>query len=423
MFWFDFAWDIQHFLNQFWWQINFVLLVILVVLGYLGYKKPAYAAGGLIILLPTYLFRSKILFLPFTFLELALIVVFISWLVSKIQNGELRNLGAAIQRYRLPITLILLASTVSFIISPDRTAAAGLWKAYFIEPLLFFVMIANILKSPEDKKTILWALGISTLSISLFAISQKFTGFGIFEPSWTGPENRRVTAMFSSPNAVGLFLGPITALYIGWILEEWKKLMPTVLKTIVVILNLIAIWFTVSHGTMIGLAAAIAFLLFFGWNKIWTSALVIIGGVIALFIPKAQALITFSDAAGQNRLMLWELALQHLIVSPINFIFGAGILGYAKIQDAVRDPLIIEPLLYPHNIFLNFWTEIGLLGLIAFVLVFVSTYIKGLKKASPSWLTLGALAAVTAIAVHGLIDVPYFKNDLAILFWIFIALV
>jgi len=43
MFWFDFAWDIQHFLNQFWWQINFLLLVIIVVLGYLAYKKPEYA--------------------------------------------------------------------------------------------------------------------------------------------------------------------------------------------------------------------------------------------------------------------------------------------------------------------------------------------------------------------------------------------
>ena len=35
---------------------------------------------------------------------------------------------------------------------------------------------------------------------------------------------------------------------------------------------------------------------------------------------------------------------------------------------------------------------------------------------------LGAMASMAALLVHGLVDVPYFKNDLALLFWIIYAL-
>ena len=35
---------------------------------------------------------------------------------------------------------------------------------------------------------------------------------------------------------------------------------------------------------------------------------------------------------------------------------------------------------------------------------------------------LGIVLAMVAIIVHGLVDVPYFKNDLALEFWTFLGL-
>ena len=32
------------------------------------------------------------------------------------------------------------------------------------------------------------------------------------------------------------------------------------------------------------------------------------------------------------------------------------------------------------------------------------------------------MAALSAILIHGLVDTPYFKNDLSIIFWVLIAL-
>lgn len=38
-------------------------------------------------------------------------------------------------------------------------------------------------------------------------------------------------------------------------------------------------------------------------------------------------------------------------------------------------------------------------------------------------LVMGLLSAMVVIVVHGLVDVPYFKNDLAVMFWALVAMI
>ncbi len=436
MFWFDFAWDIQQLLNHAWWPINFGLLVALVTLGYLAYKKPVYAVGLTIILLPTYLFRSNIAGLPVTFLELDIWTVFCSWLTGTlVRNGfKLPVLPAQLKIYRWPIILILAGSTVAVFLGPNLFSAAGLWKAYIIEPILFLIVLKNVLTTPENKKIILWALGISTITIAWLAIYQKFSGLGIYTPAWTNPAHRRATSLFSSPNAVGLYLGPIIAIYIGWMVAEFKQYKAILLKLLIVLPALVALAFTMSQGAYLGLAAALIFMAFFGWNKKITAAVVAVIIVVAFILPQLRSaalpMITFTDASGQNRLTLWNIAATQLTANPKNFILGLGIGGFAAVQNTLRNPLKLEPLLYPHNILLNFWTELGLLGLIGFSWVVTVFFQTGFKQLLPTsyfllpnnWLQLGVMAAMVTVVVHGLIDVPYFKNDLAVLFWVVVGL-
>jgi len=90
----------------------------------------------------------------------------------------------------------------------------------------------------------------------------------------------------------------------------------------------------------------------------------------------------------------------------------------------------VEIYMYPHNIFLNFWSELGLLGVLLFIwligkYLFISlklTLALSREKKAEKYLILGLLSAMITIVVHGLVDVPYFKNDLAVMFWILFAL-
>ena len=91
----------------------------------------------------------------------------------------------------------------------------------------------------------------------------------------------------------------------------------------------------------------------------------------------------------------------------------------------------VEIYLYPHNIFLNFWSEIGLLGAIIFIwlmlkaalIAYQSFKYLNQENSSEKYLALGLMSSLICIFVHGLVDVPYFKNDLAVMFWVFIAFI
>ena len=107
--------------------------------------------------------------------------------------------------------------------------------------------------------------------------------------------------------------------------------------------------------------------------------------------------------------------------------FHAKAWASAEIREKYWQP--VEVYLYPHNIFLNFWSELGLLGALLFIWIIIKhsysslklTIAYGREKKPEKYLALGLLAAMVAIIIHGLVDVPYFKNDLSVLFWLIVA--
>ncbi|HEX9503907.1 MAG TPA: hypothetical protein VF974_06345, partial [Patescibacteria group bacterium] len=81
-----------------------------------------------------------------------------------------------------------------------------------------------------------------------------------------------------------------------------------------------------------------------------------------------------------------------------------------------------EILNYPHNIFLNFWLELGILGLISFAWIIFLAYKQYKKSQGQNPLAVAAGVYILIMLIHGLVDAPYFKNDLALLFWFMIAI-
>lgn len=97
-----------------------------------------------------------------------------------------------------------------------------------------------------------------------------------------------------------------------------------------------------------------------------------------------------------------------------NPLLGAGLNGYPTALAPYHDATFYEIFQYPHNIFLNVWSELGLLGLtgliIGAVLIARTTW-----RRKNDVLVLAFSAALLVMLIHGLVDVPFFKNDLAIL--------
>jgi O-antigen ligase len=90
-------------------------------------------------------------------------------------------------------------------------------------------------------------------------------------------------------------------------------------------------------------------------------------------------------------------------------------------------PRNLHPEPYAHNIFLTTWSELGLIGLAAFAVIFFGLIWRAWRSSGSATdlyrpLLWGIFAAWVVFVIHGLVDSPYWKNDLSLEFWILAAL-
>jgi O-antigen ligase len=108
-------------------------------------------------------------------------------------------------------------------------------------------------------------------------------------------------------------------------------------------------------------------------------------------------------------------------------VFGPGLASYAAATAPLRSPNQ-WPSIYPHNLWLAFWSETGLLGLLSFATIYGMLLVRGWRAlASATGLArtvlYGAVGTLIVYFVHGMVDTPYWKNDLAVEFWLVAAMV
>ncbi len=367
-----------------------------------------------------------------TLLEGMILIVTVVWMLQRFRIKDLKlkqSFNFNLLSFNLPLLFFLFSATISLFVAPDLRAAAGIWKAYFVEPILFFLVLSTLLKTRQLQRThIIAALGVSLLIPALFAIYQQFTGAFIANPFWAAEATRRVTSFYGFPNAIGLYFAPVILLLIGAALYSKSKNKFYILTAL---LALAAIIFAQSKGALAGILVGLIFFAVFakGYRRIFTS--IIIAALIAAALsPQLRTFTGSRTVSGggslEVRTQQWTETWKMLKTRPI---LGAGLSGYQTRVAPFHQKKYIEIFMYPHTIMLNFWSEIGLLGLFAFawlIFAFFRTTFPSLKiregRVGYESITIAATAAMITLLVHGLVDVPYFKNDLAILFWVIYAL-
>ncbi len=412
----------------------YLLAILLVIFAILTWRN--LETGVLIIcaLLPSYLIRFSIANVPTTFLELMVLIVCGIWMW--------KSRKILLDKFRLEkswwviIGFFLIAATIGIFISPDKHAALGVWKAFYLEPILFFFVIHDLLRSNKaTKDRIFLALGLSALLVSLFGLIQYIFDIGIPIP-WD--IERRITGVFDYPNALALFLEPI--IVISWfqivrMAKDSKGLQRTpkdlLFWIVVSFFSTVNVFLAQSEAGMAALIiTAICILLAIKQTRRQTIATVLVLAALAFAIPTTRNYLvqkfTFQDYSENVRLSQWTETLNLLKDHPI---FGVGLSGYPIALVPYHKATYLEIFQYPHDVLLNVWVELGLIGLIAFFLLAIQIVRVTMKRnndrtggacPSPSYNFL--FFVFLEMTIHGLVDVPYFKNDLAMLTWILLAL-
>ncbi len=251
---------------------------------------------------------------------------------------------------------------------------------------------------------------------------------------------RRVLSVYGHPNNLGLYLGrvwPIAAALAlaGFRTKNQEPRITTLGSWFLVLGSLLClggILVSFSRGAWLGALAALAVLALptlrahFGDR----AAPVLVGLGVLLAALAGLGLTVRGDLAGGStpvRLLLWREAIGYIRLHPL----GIGLDQFMQYHDPNSGRSLIDPALigtseqfaaHPHNLLLDTWLRLGPLGLAAFGWLLARFFSAGRGRLRDP-VALGALAALTAALLHGLVDSFYFVPDLALAFWLLIAMV
>jgi O-antigen ligase len=395
--------------------MTLIVLGAIIVFSALTFKKPAVSCGLILFLLPTYLIRFQIADIPLTFLEI-LILTYLSIGFIKIWLLKTHQKVFDNKQLNIVIGLFLLAGIISTLLSPEKLKALGILKAFIIEPIIFFYVCLGLINK-EDLKTILYFFLSSAFAVSIFGIIQSFTNLFLPLRFWgTGEEMLRITSVFEYPNALALYLAPILSFILILLIKKDQTLNRKFLA-LFSIFGLWAIILTYSRGAWLGIILTLAIL--FYKKQYLKYGIGILTAVLLLSFTiapiRARLSSTFVDASSGSHLSLMKAGIYKVFQSPV---LGNGLSGFRTTLE--QQKFTGEILNYPHNILLNFWLELGMLGMLSFFALVMLAFKK--FKETPDTLKLAAAAFISTLIIHGFVDVPYFKNDLSLLFWFILSI-
>lgn len=391
--------------------------MLLVLLGacffVLAYMRPIWGVSGLLLVLPAYLIRNTFGGIPYNGLDVLIWATFIGVALHTRFRMEWHGWG------RVAI-LWFGAGILGVLVSPVTADALGQFKSVILEPLMVFFLLLNVMKTEEDRKYIIDALLISGAILAVVTLIQYFWGYGIPEP-WQAYPGRRATAWFGYPNAIGLYLAPIFALAFGLAVFQKKRTHSWWLAVTTAALIPGAVWAAHTEGAMIAMAGTV---LFFGlWTSFrwWWVGAAVIGLVAGIAWPVTREILLFQDVSGDVRLALWTGTVHLLQARPMT---GTGLAGFPYWYDQYRLDSHVELLNYSHNILFDFWLQLTVIGLVAWGWLEYRFFslLQPVKSTLSHPLLIVISGTMITILLYGLADVPYFKNDLAVLFWSIVAL-
>ncbi len=394
----------------------------------------------------TYLVRFRVAGLPSTLFEVLLLVFVVGALLIAGRSGLVRA-HQVLHVWRWPIVAWILATLIAVVGSPSLWTGLGLWRAYVLEPLSVLVALCTLLDQPGDRRRMEQGMMFAAIVVCVWAIIGFFGNWGIPKP-WNVAINagRRAVGPFGFPNAVALFIAPIGALAatrLALMFKECVAWRERVLSIVTLVFVTLGLALAKSDGGMLAFGFVVMLsLLGLRWGRWLVLVGAVAGGVGLIALPGVrEALVkeaTFQGWSGKVRLIMWR---ETWAMLKKHWFFGAGFGGYPKVFDAYHKARFIEIFQYPHNNLFTFWSETGLLGVLAFVGIMV-TWVKDALRTTRATLKamvsaqgivfsqtnrylpmLVLVAPLITIFIHGLVDVPYFKNDLALLFWMFTWLI
>ncbi|MGQ9585022.1 MAG: O-antigen ligase family protein [Anaerolineae bacterium] len=397
--------------------------------------------------IPFFLLKKPLGPLSLSTLELLLAVVAFLLIVRSVvqavrnvreglEGGQGRALGEALARgwrgvrsrwgtMDLGMVLLVVGGGLSLLVAEMRGVALREFRVVILESALFYFLLRG--RSLKLARGWVWRLADALVGaavvLALWGLAQYLLGNEVIQAEGV----RRVRALYGSPNNLALFLervAPLAAAYVVWGRRDWRK--GAYGGAFVVIL--LGLYLTFSRGAwLLGLPVAFLVMGALGGRRTWLGALgvlVVMAVALVPFLDTSRLLSLFDLQSGTAffRLRLWESTWNMILDHPVLGVGPDNFLYLYRTRYVLPNAWEELNLSHPHNLVLDFWSRIGLLGLAALALTVGAFFRKAFSlwrraaDADTRTLALGLMGSLAGALAHGLIDNAFFLVDLAFVY-------
>ncbi len=291
----------------------------------------------------------------------------------------------------LPLGLFILWSILSlkWTVSIPATSTQIF---YFIFYFLIFFISLNVVNGDKEKEILLWILLFSTFLVSAYAVHQYFWGLketrayvqmykNEIPLSASGNfmsrlNTNRAFSTFLYPNTLASFLMMIFPFSVFYSIFCKKA---RIISSIVSLLILFAFILTFSKGGAIALVLSWMIFLIVRVKKthkiMAVIAFVFLIVLTILFAYNNNYIVDkikpFQDSLNA-RVDYWQAGLQMIKEKPL---LGFGLGSFGRVYSKYKLPKA-EETQAAHNNFLQIWTELGIVGLLIFLSIFVFYFVE-----------------------------------------------
>ncbi|HMR55225.1 MAG TPA: O-antigen ligase family protein [Candidatus Doudnabacteria bacterium] len=333
------------------------------------------------------------------------------------------------------IGLFLVASIISLFVGGFDMAKLAQWLVLYALPIKLGSQLYYLLKKePNRKQVVINFVYLFLLGTGIVVIAQYFWLVGLPMDFWGNTqEPKRAIGFFTHPNGLALFITPLLAFLLPDLKQRIELLIAEIKEQNIGwsffgvfswAFGSVALLLSLSRGGWLGLIlAAGIFVLFAGGKKLRFVALVaaLILSMTVAAVPnlRYRVILPFmGEKSSVARLSLWETGTKMIKDSPV---LGKGIHGFNYNWEEFNSDPNLEHYNFPHNFVLNIWIDLGLVGLLSWLAIVGWGIWYGFKNRFKPY-AFALMLFLLAILAHGLIDIPYLKNDLAMVFWLIFAL-
>ena len=370
---------------------------------------------------------------PVYFLE-ALFLVFLGLSVWKVTKESLRVRWQGFDRWIALGGILFVAGAIMSILYQSQSVSLtslGQLKSWFLFPLVFALTLYSLQRGEYKERMLIygsWLVGVIIVAFTaLYGYSHHILTY-----------DGRLAFPYNSPNFLALLVAPgiLLAIFFLFQANTWCK-RAFFLSTATLLL--IPLYLTHSYNTWLALILAVLASLLLLWIQKTESesrqklgifvAVVVLALGILLFLEhdssKWQDLfLEDSRSSLDSRVMIWQSS---WAILQDHWFLGIGVGNFQREYLAYQPhftPYLEWAVPQPHNLLLAVWLQTGSLGLLGFILILGRLVVRLFESTQRKNQNEGGLllALWFVFLCYGLIDTPYFRNDLAFLFWLQVLL-